>query len=418
MMKAEIIAIGTELLLGQIVNTNAQYLSRACAALGVDMYFQTVVGDNPARLEQAFRQAGERADLIICTGGLGPTQDDLTKDVLSALTGRSMSLHQPSMDKMTRMFQSRGIPMVDSNAKQAFILDGCEPLWNEPGLAVGIGLTHEGKHYVLLPGPPKEMKPMFEHYATPWIRSLLTDEIPLHSVMLKFTGIGESFLEHELIDLIEAQTDVTIAPYAQEGEVTIRLATRAETLEIADRKFLPIIERIKERVGSFLYAQEDISLEQVIMQILKDRKLTLAAAESCTGGLLSDLITAVPGSSENYLGAAVVYTNALKHNLLGVPMEVLEGTSSPGAVSPETAEFLAKGLLNVTGSDYALSITGVAGPSSSEGKPVGLVYIGLAERGKAQAEVFKVQLSGNREIIKLRAAKHALYQLWRVLVQG
>jgi nicotinamide-nucleotide amidase len=413
-MKAEIIAVGTELLLGQIVNTNAQFLSQACAALGVDIYFQTVVGDNESRLLDSLRLASSRADVVICTGGLGPTQDDLTKDVLSDYLGRKLYIHEPSMDKIAGFFHTRGVPMVESNARQALMLEGSDPLLNDTGMAVGIALTANGTHYILLPGPPKEMKPMFTNYAAAWLRSVMADEVPLYSKMLKFAGIGESNLEHQLIDLIQAQTDPTIAPYAKEGEVTIRLTTRAHTSEEGDRKIQLTEEEIRSRVGAFLYATEDVPIENVILQILTQKKLTLTIAESCSGGLLSDLLTAVPGSSQAFLGGVVCYSNLLKNKLLGVPLELLEGENAPGAVSAETAAQLAANLLQITGSDYAVSITGVAGPSQSEGKPVGLVYIGIAHKG-SQTLVEKLQLSGNRETIKLRASKSALYHLWKQL---
>lgn len=414
-MKAEIIAVGTELLLGQIVNTNAQFLSRECAGLGIDVYFQTVVGDNAIRLEDSLRLAKSRADLIICTGGLGPTQDDLTKDVLAEFLGRELLIHQPSMDTMTQLFQSRGIPMVESNVRQALLLAGSEPLANETGLAVGVALTVEGTHYILLPGPPKEMKPMFQHYAVPWLRSVMSDEVPLYSKMLKFASIGESNLEHQILDLIQGQQDPTIAPYAKEGEVTIRLTTRAHTAEEGERKLAATEREIRKRVGEYLYTNEDKTIEAEILRLLAARGQTLSVAESCSGGLLSDLITTVPGSSSNFLGGVICYTNSVKHGLLGVPMEILEGEGAPGAVSAETAECLALNLRQTTGSDWAISITGVAGPSPSEGKPIGLVYIGIAGGG-GEPRVEKLQLFGNnRESIKLRAAKSALYLLWKQL---
>ncbi|NOU84802.1 competence/damage-inducible protein A [Paenibacillus sp. LMG 31460] len=413
-MKAEIIAVGTELLLGQIVNTNAQFLSRECAALGVDMYFQTVVGDNKQRLLDSFKLAVSRADVVICTGGLGPTQDDLTKDVLAAFVGRELIVHEPSMKTITDMFQSRGIHMVESNRRQAMMIEGSDPLHNETGLAVGVAFTYEGTHFILLPGPPKEMKPMFTKYAAPWLRTRMTDEVPLYSKMLKFAGIGESNLEHQLLDLIEAQTDPTIAPYAKESEVTIRLTTRAQTASDGERKLQVTELEIRKRLGEHLYADEDVPIETIVLQLLGEKNQTLAVAESCTGGLLSDLITAVPGSSQSFLGGIICYSNALKHKLLGVPMEVLEGEGSPGAVSSETATLLAEQLITLAGSDFGLSVTGVAGPSPSEGKPVGLVYIGFAQK-EAATRVITLQLSGNRESIKQRAAKSALYHLWKQL---
>ncbi|CAG7624169.1 competence/damage-inducible protein A [Paenibacillus allorhizosphaerae] len=411
-MRAEIIAVGTELLMGQIVNTNAQYLSRGLADIGVGVYFQTVVGDNAQRIKESLRIAKDRADVIICTGGLGPTQDDLTKDVLAETVCQRLVMHGPSMDKIEHMFQKRGVPMVESNARQALMLEHSEPLANDTGLAVGVALTHEGTHYILLPGPPKEMKPMFDRYAKPWIAAQMGSVQPLYSVMLKFAGIGESQLEHELIDLIEAQSDTTIAPYAKEGEVAIRLTTRAASMLEAQAKLKPLEEEIRSRVGQYIYAAEDIALEEAVLRLLTEQGRTLAVAESCTGGLLSDLLTNVPGSSAAFAGGIICYTNRLKHELLNVPMEQLEGSGAPGAVSEETAKRLAEQILSVTGSDYGVSVTGVAGPGESEGKPVGLVYVGVASRD-GETTVKQLQQFGNRETIKLRSAKSALYQLWK-----
>ncbi|KEQ27475.1 competence/damage-inducible protein A [Paenibacillus tyrfis] len=413
-MRAEIIAVGTELLMGQIVNTNAQYLAKGLADIGVGVYFQTVVGDNVSRIKESLHIAKGRADLIICTGGLGPTQDDLTKDVLGEVLGQKLVIHEPSMNKMVEMFQRRGIPMVESNARQALMLEQSDPLPNDTGLAVGVAVTHEGTHYILLPGPPKEMKPMFDRYAKPWIESKLDHVQPLYSIMLKFAGIGESALEHALIDLIEAQTDPTIAPYAKEGEVAIRLTTRASSADEAMTRLRPLEAEIRGRLEEHIYAAEDITLEQQVLRMLAESGQKLAVAESCTGGLLSDLLTAVPGSSQSFLGGVICYSTALKHKLLGVPMELLEGPDAPGAVSEETAVELARNTLRLLEADVAVSITGVAGPGETEGKPVGLVYAGLAHRN-GQAFAVKLQLSGNRETIKLRAAKSALYHLWKTI---
>lgn len=413
-MRAEIIAVGTELLLGQIVNTNAQFIARACADLGVSVYFQTVVGDNMARLTDSLALARSRADLVICTGGLGPTQDDLTKDALSAFLGQKLIVHQPSLEYIEQFFRSRGVTMVESNIRQALMLEHSDPLKNDNGMAVGVALTHDGTRYILLPGPPKEMKPMFENYAAPWIASQIGGLQPLYSRMLKFAGIGESALEHELLDLIRAQTDPTIAPYAKEGEVAIRITTRSSSQAEADVKLEPLEQEIRRRLGGHIYANEDITLEQEILRILQENGQRLAAAESCTGGLLSDMITAIPGSSAVYQGGIVCYTNGWKHRLLGVPEEVLEGPEAPGAVSDETARLLADNLLRQAEVDYAVAITGVAGPGESEGKPVGLVYAAVA-RKDGETVSKKLQLSGNRESIKLRAAKSTLYLLWQQL---
>jgi nicotinamide-nucleotide amidase len=414
-MKAEIIAIGTELLLGQIVNTNAQFLAQQCAAMGIDVYYQTVVGDNNARLRQAISIANERAELIIFTGGLGPTLDDLTKDVLADYLNRELLIHQPSMDKITSFYKLRGLDMVESNARQALMLQDSDPLLNETGMAVGNALTADGTHFILLPGPPKEMKPMFENQAKAWLRTIMADQMPLYSKMLKFCGIGESTLEHQLIDLIKTQHDPTIAPYAKEGEVTIRLSTKAYTQAEADFQMAATEQIIRERLGDYLYAQEDVGIEHVILKLLVKRNATLSVAESCTGGLLSDLITAVPGSSASFLGGIICYSNQVKHDLLKVPYEWLEGDGVPGAISSETAQALAEQLLIAMKTDYAVSITGVAGPAESEGKPVGLVYIGIAHKNQP-TQIVKVQHTGDRELIKLKAAKTALYHLWRKLL--
>jgi nicotinamide-nucleotide amidase len=227
-MKAEIIAVGTELLLGQIVNSNAQFLSIELAALGIDVYFQTVVGDNKSRLQEAIRIAQSRADVILFTGGIGPTEDDLTKDALAAALGRTLHIDQLAMDHVQRFFDDRKIVMTENNRKQALVIEGTTPLSNDIGLAVGIALAEQDKYYIVLPGPPREMKPMFTDKAKPWLQQhALTNEMPLYSKMLKFAGIGESLLEDKLIDLIRSQSDPTIAPYAKEGEVTVRISTKA-----------------------------------------------------------------------------------------------------------------------------------------------------------------------------------------------
>ncbi|MFD2613076.1 competence/damage-inducible protein A [Paenibacillus gansuensis] len=414
-MKAEIIAVGTELLLGQIVNTNAQFIAQECANNGIHVHYQTVVGDNPERIRAAVEIARGRADVILFTGGLGPTQDDLTKDVLAGMLGRELKVHEPSMDKIRELFSSRGAHMVESNIRQAHWIEGSDPLENETGLAVGNALTADGTHYVLLPGPPKEMKPMFLHQALPWLRGLLGEAVPLHSKMLKFAGIGESDLENRLIDLIEAQTDPTIAPYAKEGEVSIRVTTRAGSKEEAEEKMAAVVAEIYSRLGKHIYADEDIPIETAIVRIMSGKGLTLAMAESCTGGLLGDLITANPGSADAFRGGIISYSNEFKHKLLNVPQEFLEGDGCPGAVSEPTAAAMAEGIRSFADSDYALSITGVAGPGPSEGKPEGLVYIGLAQRGR-ETVVERLQLAGNRESVKLKAAKRALFLLWSALV--
>jgi len=414
-MKAEIIAVGTELLLGQIVNTNAQYLSQELAALGLDVYFQTVVGDNMNRLAEAVKTASGRADVLILTGGLGPTQDDLTKEALAEVLGRTLYIDPEAMANIERFFQDRGVPMTENNRRQALAIEGGTPLPNETGLAVGNAIALNGKFYIVLPGPPKEMKPMFEHQAKPWIlKHVLTSEMPVFSRMLKFAGVGESALETKLLDLIQAQSDPTVAPYAKEGEVTIRISTKAANEQEAAVKLDAMEREIASRLPEHLYANVDEPIEKTILDLMASRGLTLSAAESCTGGLLMEMFTALPGSSAVFTGGIVCYSNAMKEKLLNVPHDLLEGENAPGAVSSETAKVLAEQVRLTVGTDIGLSITGVAGPAHSERKPVGLVYVAIAREG-ADTAVFELNLKGNREIIRLRAVKSLLYQLWRVL---
>ncbi|AKG35148.1 competence/damage-inducible protein A [Paenibacillus durus] len=416
-MKAEIIAVGTELLLGQIVNSNAQFLSVELAALGIDVYFQTVVGDNSVRLQEAIEIAKGRADLILFTGGIGPTEDDLTKDALAASLGRGLHIDQMAMEHVDRFFKGRGVPMTENNRRQALVIDDSTPLPNETGLAVGLAIRHESNYYIVLPGPPREMKPMFTEQAKPWLQQhALTNEMPLYSKMLKFAGIGESLLEDKLINLIHGQNDPTIAPYAKEGEVTVRISTKAPTRSEAMEKLDALEEQIRAILPENLYASTDVPMEKVIVDWMTNEGLTVSCAESCTGGLLMESITSIPGSSSMFMGGIVCYSNEMKQKLLNVPKNYLEGPDSFGAVSREVAEVLAEQVRITTGTDYGLSITGVAGPGSSERKPVGLVYIGIAEKD-GKTEVFELRLSGNRDNIRIRSVKAILYRLWRRLAE-
>jgi len=411
-LKAEIIAVGTELLVGQIANTNAQYLSEALNGLGVDVYFHTVVGDNPDRIYAAFTAAAGRSDLVIVTGGLGPTQDDMTKDILAKFTSRELLMHEPALWAIAEYFTSRGLVMSDNNALQALTLSDADVLPNDNGMAVGVALTHEGKHFVLLPGPPREMRLMYERYASAWIKAHLPEAKPLYSVTLKFSGIGESLLEKELIDLIDSQTDPTIAPYAKDGEVALRVSTKAADEQEAEAKLAPVLAEIRRRTAGYLYAERDIPLEQAVVELLQQRGQTVSVAESCTGGLLGELITSVPGSSAVFEGGVISYSAQAKIKQLGVRPETID---EHGTISAETAEQMAAGCRQSFGTDWALSVTGSAGPSASEGKPPGTVFIAVA--GEAGVRSFALKLGGDRQIIRLRAAKAVLYRLWQSLMQ-
>ncbi|MNZ74917.1 putative competence-damage inducible protein [compost metagenome] len=388
-------------------------MSEELASLGIDVYFQTVVGDNMSRLSQAIKGGAERADLLILTGGLGPTQDDLTKEAVAEVLGKSLHIDRMAMDNIDRFFQGRGTPMAENNRRQALSIDGGTPLPNATGLAVGNAIAENGKFYILLTGPPNEMKPMFEAEAKPWIlQHVLTHETPLYSQMLKFAGIGESALETKLLDLIKDQADPTIAPYAKEGEVTIRISTKAKTESEAMVKLDKLTEEIASRLSDHLYATGDIPIEKTIIDLMTEKGLTLSAAESCTGGLLMETLTTVPGSATVFLGGIVCYSNAMKEKLLNVPHDLLEGENAPGAVSAETAQVLAEQVRMIVDTDFGLAITGVAGPGYSERKPAGLVYIAISRRG-GDTKVIELNLKGNRDTIRLRSTKTILYHLWK-----
>lgn len=404
-MKAEIIAVGTELLLGQIANTNAQYLSQKLAEIGIGVYFHTVVGDNRGRLTDVIQMASRRSDLLIFTGGLGPTQDDMTKEAVAAVLGRELVTDQPAMERIMAFFAQRGITMTENNRKQALVLEGSTVFPNDHGMAPGMAMSHQGVTYVLLPGPPSELYPMVERYVMPYLTGLLPDQRVFHSTVLRFYGIGESALEEKLLDLIEQQSNPTIAPYAKEFEVTLRLTARAGSVAEAEALIAPVEAEIRRRVGSYIYATGETSLHEVLVQSLLARQETISFAESCTGGRVASLLTSVSGSSAVFPGSIVCYSNQVKHQLLDVPHAVLQ---EAGAVSAETAKLLAENVRRTMGTTYGISVTGVAGPNPTEEKPVGLVYIGIAGEGQA-TEVKQLQLAGQRQAIIGRAAKFALF---------
>ncbi|GED70158.1 putative competence-damage inducible protein [Brevibacillus reuszeri] len=398
--------MGTELLLGQIANTNAQFLSQKLADIGVGVYFHTVVGDNMERLLQVIRLAASRSDLVIFTGGLGPTQDDLTKESVAQHVGVGLETNLEAMKRIEDFFLQRGIVMTENNRKQALVLAGSHVFSNDFGMAPGMAIRHDSSTFVLLPGPPSELYPMVERHVMPYLIGLLPQKQVFHSHVLRFYGIGESALEEHLLDLIEKQDNPTIAPYAKEFEVTLRITARASSTEEGEALILPVEKEIRDRVGQYVYGMgEDSSLHDVLVTELGQRGETIACAESCTGGTLASLITSVSGSSAVFGGGIVCYTNEVKHQVLGVPEEVLH---TVGAISEETAKLLAENVRVKLGTTYGVSVTGVAGPDPSEGKPVGLVYVGIAAEGKPTV-VKELRLAGRRHAIVGRAAKFALF---------
>lgn len=413
-MKAEIIAVGTELLLGQIANTNAQFLSQKLAEIGIGVYFHTVVGDNAERLMRTIELAASRSDLIIFSGGLGPTQDDLTKETVASYIGAGLVTDRVAMDRIEAFFHQRGTVMTQNNRKQALVFDRGDVFPNDTGMAPGMAAEHEGRTFVLLPGPPSELYPMVERYVMPYLINLLPERQVFHSHVLRFYGIGESALEERLLDLIEGQDNPTIAPYAKEFEVTLRITARAKTMQEAEELIAPVESEIRNRLGAYIYAEGETSLHEVLVDELAQSGRTIACAESCTGGKTASLITSVPGSSAVMRGGIVCYTNEAKHDLVGIPQEVLD---SAGAISEETARLLAENIRQKLGASCGISVTGVAGPDPSEGKPVGLVYIGVAVEGLPTV-VKEVRLAGSRHAIVSRAAKFALFYALQRLKKG
>lgn len=394
-MVVELISVGTEILLGNIVNTNATYLAEQCALLGCSLYRQSVVGDNEARLEEAVRQALGRADIIILTGGLGPTKDDLTKEIVSKVFGRALYPDEHTKERITAYMQKLGRSCItENNWKQAMIPEGAIILDNENGTAPGIILEdHEnGKTAILMPGPPSEMHPMFEKDIAPYLNKQQPEGI--YSRMVKICGIGESAAETMVADLMDKQSNPTLAPYAKTGEVHFRITAKARTKEEAEEMIAPMLEEMQKRFGKAIYTtEESVTLEETIVELLKQKHFTVTTAESCTAGKLAGRIMNVAGASEVYNEGYITYANEAKEKLLGVKHETLEQF---GAVSEETATEMAIGAAKEAGADAALSVTGIAGPGGgTPDKPVGLVYIGCYVQGKVYVK--KCQFTGNRE---------------------
>ena len=390
---AEIIAVGTELLMGSTINTNAQEISQALNAIGINVYYHTVVGDNPQRLRAALELGRSRADILITTGGLGPTYDDLTKETICAVFGREMVLHQDIVEEIRRFYEaSLHVPMPENNVSQGYLPVNCTVFDNPVGTAPGCAFEEGGVHVLMLPGPPNEMRTMLRRCALPYLRSLSAETILSHDLML--FGMGESSVEQLLREEMEQMENPSLATYAKPAEVRLRATAKAETAEQAEAMLSPVLARAREVLGDVVYGQDVSSLEEVCFALLKERGWTFAAAESCTGGQIAARITALPGSSAVFRGGVVSYWSEVKADVLGVPQDILD---TYGAVSARCAKAMAEGVRRLTGAELALSVTGVAGPDSDErGNPVGRVYIGLAtpegtfcretEQGKRQRE--------------------------------
>ncbi len=410
---AELIAVGTEILLGNIANTDAQLLSEKLAELGIDVLYHTVVGDNPKRLRAALELARTRADIILTTGGLGPTYDDLTKETICETFGRK-NVRRPELEDWLRgVFANRGRTMTENNLRQTYLPEGCTVFLNQNGTAPGCAFCEGGVHVLMLPGPPHECALMFETGAAPYLRALSHEVIVSHT--LRIYGKGESEVESILHDRIVKMTNPTVAPYAKPDECMLRVTAKAESAEAAEALLAPVVDEVMDAVGEWVYGVDVDNLESVCLALLRERGATLSAAESCTGGLIAKRITDVPGASAAFLGGVVSYTDGVKAEVLHVPQALLDEF---GAVSEPVARAMAEGVRAVTGSDYALSVTGLAGPDGDDrGNPVGLVYIGLA--GPNGTTVRECRFGRRtREHIRQQAANTALDLLRRALRQA
>jgi len=410
-MNAEIIAVGSELLLGQIANTNAQFISKQLAELGVNVFYHTAVGDNPDRLEQVINIAESRSDLLIFTGGLGPTKDDLTKETIAKHMGVQLVFDQEALESIKEYFVKTNRHMTENNKKQALVLEGCKVLSNNHGMAPGMFLSKDNCHYMLLPGPPSEMQPMFATYGIRALQEKLTNKEVILSRVLRFFGIGESLLETEIEDLIDAQANPTIAPLAGDGEVTLRITSKTDSLEAGEKPIQATEKKILERVGDYFYGYDDTTLVQELVKKLQEQKLTVAAAESLTGGMFQQELTSVAGAGSIFSGGVVCYTNEVKQNILSVKESTIKEV---GVVSAQCAKELAENVQKLVDADIGISFTGVAGPDELEGHPAGTVYIGVAVKGK-ETVVEKLLLAGTREGNRKRSVRYGQYFILKAL---
>lgn len=411
-MRAEIICVGTELLLGQILNTNARFIAGRLNELGIDVLFETSVGDNAGRLADVFRRAFDRSELIVVSGGLGPTDDDLTKETLADVTNCPLAMDEAALASLERFFADRGRRMTENNRKQALVPAGGVAIANPNGTAPGIMLERDGRIVFLLPGPPYELEPMLTRDVLPELSRRGHNQI-IHSRVLRFSGVGESDLETRVKDILLAQGNPTVAPLVDADGVTLRVTAKAADRAAAERLIAPVEAALRARVGEFIYGVDAEDLAAALGRELSRRNATLAVAESCTGGLLGTRLTAVSGSSAYFLGGIIAYANSVKEQALGVPASVLRDC---GAVSRETAAAMASGVVRTLGATHGIAVTGVAGPGGgSDAKPVGLIYIAYA--GPRGTEVDEHRLQGNRDRVRARTVSLALAGMWRRLRQ-
>lgn len=412
-MVVELVSVGTELLLGNIVNTNARYLSEKCAMLGLSVYYQTTVGDNEERLAEVIKTALNRSDIVILNGGLGPTEDDLTKETCAKVMGLPLVTDQHTKERLKEYYKGRKKEdLPESNWKQAVISEGAVVFDNGNGTAPGLVVEQNGKTVILVPGPPNELYPMMEKQICPYLQK--KNEEVILSQMVKICGFGESKVEEMILDLIDKQTNPTLATYAKQGEVHLRVTARAATEEEAKKLLKPMVKEIKKRFGEAVYTtDEKETLTDVVVKLLKKHELTVTTAESCTGGLLAGTLVGVPGVSEVFREGFVTYSNKAKRKLLDVSKSTLK---KYGAVSAQTAKEMAKGGVFATDADICVAITGLAGPDgATPEKPIGLVYIACYMNDKVHVEEFRFK--GDRQKIRERSVVQALDVLRRSILE-
>jgi len=409
-MTAEIISVGTELLLGQIHDTDATYLSQELAKVGVDVFYRTTVGDNPARISEVLRRALERSDLIVVVGGLGPTPDDLTRDVIADALGMPLAEDPQAGEEIRTFFRQRGLDMPPSNLRQALIPSGGRALRNDRGTAPGIMVQKGGKTVFALPGPPNEMEQMAQKHLITYLKSLQREKSVILSRVLHLSGIGESAVAKQVEALLESR-DPTLAPLVGGGVVNLRITAKANSYQEALDKIAGMESQVRAKLGDYVFGADEETLESVVGGLLRARGLHIATAESCTGGLLAARITDVSGSSDYFVSSVVAYSNEAKADLLGVSREALEKF---GSVSQEVALEMAEGVKRRHWVDVGVSCTGIAGPTGgTDEKPVGLVFIGVADKTGSEAK--KSQFRGGRSQVRERTVQAALDMLWRRL---
>lgn len=410
-MKAEIIAVGTEILLGDIINTNSQFLAKELAILGIDVYHQSVVGDNEDRILNSFKEAFDRCDLVITTGGLGPTQDDLTKELGAKFFKKKLILHEPSLKWIKTYLDMKDEAVVEANKKQAYFPEESIILPNPNGTAPGCIISVNDKSLIILPGPPREMKPMFNDHVVKYLENI-TGKV-IKSKTLRLFGIGESLMAQRLSNLIENSTNPTVAPYAKDVDVTLRITAKGNSEDECNNLINPVCAEIKETLYEYIYGEDDESLEFVVSKMLCDRKLSISTIESCTGGMVAASLISYPGISDVFKEGAITYSNESKIKRAGVKEETLD---KYGAVSEEVAREMAEGIAKSTNTDIAISTTGIAGPGGrTDEKPIGLVYVGIFIKGDILIKKFN--FSGSRERIRRKTTMNALNILRKEIIK-